>query len=76
MAKHAHHLKKLAEADPHFKALVGKFGMPRATKDCSEMNPGDPCMVTDCVDGKRIVMKCDGSGGCTRYSVEECQSGG
>ena len=66
------HLTKLAKADPKFKALVNKYGTPRGPKDCTELNPGDVCMVTDCVDGKRIVMRCDGSGGCTNYSEESC----
>lgn len=66
------HLTRLAAADPKFKTLVAKYGRPRGPKDCTELNPGDVCMVTDCVDGKRIVMRCDGTGGCTSYSEEAC----
>lgn len=66
------HLTRLAAADPKFKTLIAKYGMPRGPKDCTELNPGDVCMVTDCVDGKRIVMRCDGTGGCTSYSEEAC----
>ncbi len=65
-------LTKLAKADRKFKALVSTYGVPRSPRDCTELSPGDICMVTDCVNGKRIVMRCDGSGGCTKYSEEPC----
>jgi hypothetical protein len=69
---HSRHLNELVKKDPKFKALVAKHGMPRGPKDCTEMNPGDICMVSNCVDGKRIEMRCDGSGGCTDYKVVPC----
>lgn len=69
---HSAHLTKLVAKDANFKTLVAKYGMPRGPKDCTELNPNDICMVTDCVDGKRIVMRCDGNGACTRYSEEPC----
>jgi len=68
---HSHHLKALVKKDPEFKALVAKHGMPRGPKDCTEMNPGDVCMVSNCVDGKRIEMRCKG-GACTDYKVVPC----
>jgi hypothetical protein len=68
------HVTRLIKSDAKFKALIKQYGMPRAAKDCTELNKGDICMVTDCVDGKRIVMRCDGSGGCTDYSEEPCTS--
>jgi hypothetical protein len=76
MAKSTHvtHVNRLIKSDTKFKALVKQYGKPRATKDCTELSKGDICMVTDCVDGKRIVMRCDGSGGCTDYSEESCTS--
>jgi hypothetical protein len=67
------HVTKLAKTDPKFKKLVTKYGMPQAgPKDCTELNENDVCMMTACNNGKRIVMRCDGSGGCTRYSEEPC----
>jgi hypothetical protein len=67
------HLEMLLKSDLKFKQLVEKYGMPKAgPKSCTELEPGDVCMETDCVDGKKLVMTCDGSGGCTRYSEVSC----
>lgn len=65
---------RLIKTDSKFKALTKKYGLPRAPKDCTELNKGDVCMVTDCVDGKRMVIKCNGSGGCDDYHEEDCVS--
>jgi hypothetical protein len=67
------HLMKLTKSDPKFKKLVAKYGMPQTgPKSCTELNEGDVCMETECVNGKKIVMKCDASGGCTQYSEVAC----
>ena len=66
-------IRELLETDREFKALVDKYGTPESVgKDCTELKPGEICMQTDCVDHKRIVMRCDGSGGCTVYALEDC----
>jgi hypothetical protein len=74
MAKaHEAHLVALMKSDRKFKRLIAKYGMPKAgPKDCTELNQGDVCMETKCFKGKKIVMKCDGSGGCTQYFEVPC----
>jgi hypothetical protein len=64
--------KALIETDAEFRDLVKTFGTPRKVADCSELKEDDVCMETVCYQGYRIVMKCNGSGGCVRYSREAC----
>ena len=67
------HLETLLKTDLKFKALVDKYGLPQAgPKSCTELNEGDVCMETLCRNGMKLVMRCDGSGGCTNYSEEPC----
>jgi hypothetical protein len=61
------------ESDNTFRGLVETYGHPAATGgDCSTKHAGDICMESDCVNGKKIVMKCNSSGGCTEYAVVPC----
>ena len=64
--------KALIENDAEFRDLVATFGTPQKIKDCTELNEDDICMETKCYQGYRIVMKCNGNGGCVRYSREKC----
>jgi hypothetical protein len=68
------HVTKLLQSDPEFKTLVAKYGRPRVRGRTSSLgfNPGDICMMTQCYQGKRIVMRRDNAGNCTRYSEEAC----
>jgi hypothetical protein len=60
-------------ADSTFKSLVDTYGQPKTSGgDCTTKQAGDICMESDCVNGKKIVMKCDGSGGCTDYEEVDC----
>jgi hypothetical protein len=71
---HHAHLMALTKTDTKFKSLVAKYGMPQpGPKSCTELNEGDICMETKCFNGKKIIMKCDGSGGCTQYSEVACE---
>jgi hypothetical protein len=65
-------LTNLSKSDAKFKKLVGQYGLPEPVSGASGKNPGDICMETDCVDGKKIVMRRDKSGDCTEYSEEDC----
>jgi hypothetical protein len=73
-------ITKLIETDAKFRALVKKYGRPRvrgskkapASKNVFAKGGNDICMMTNCYRGKRIVMRRDASGGCTRYSEEDC----
>lgn len=33
---------------------------------------GEICMTGNCVNGKQIIMFCNGSGACTRYTEVDC----
>jgi hypothetical protein len=68
------HVTKLLQNDAKFKTLAAKYGRPRVRgpKNALGSNPGDICMMTECYKGKRIVMRRDNSGNCTRYSEEAC----
>lgn len=66
-------MQELIGADPNFRSLVSIYGQPAVTGgDCSTKKPGDICMESDCVDGKKIVMRCDESGDCTVYEEVPC----
>ena len=73
---HVRHIEGLAKADPKLKRLVAKYGVPKpiakAAFAAAAVRPGDICMETDCVDGKKIVMRRDNSGNCTEYSEVDC----
>lgn len=64
--------KALVETNSAFRALVATYGVPHKVADCTELNEDDICMQTECYQGYRIVMRCNGSGGCVRYSREAC----
>jgi hypothetical protein len=64
--------KSLIENDAQFRSLVAKFGVPKKVADCTELNENDICMQTECYQGQRIVMRCNGAGACDRYSEEAC----
>jgi hypothetical protein len=64
--------KNLVESDSEFRSLVATYGVPKKIKDCTELNEDDICMQTECYQGFRIVMKCNGNGACVKYSREEC----
>lgn len=45
---------------------------PAAGVDCLTQPEGTLCAETACVDGFKILMYCDGSGGCSRYFKVPC----
>jgi len=73
---HVKHINALAKADPAFKRLIAKYGMPKPTvmqaHVASLANAGEICMETDCVDGKKIVMRRGATGDCTEFSEVPC----
>jgi|SRR5215469_2473072 len=59
--------------DPTFAVLVHALGIPVAIVDCTTGgHQGEICMESNCVNGKKLVMKCDQSNGCTDYEVVRC----
>jgi hypothetical protein len=64
--------KALIENDAQFRSLVATFGVPQKVADCTELNENDICMQTECSQGFRIVMRCNGNGACDRYAQEAC----
>lgn len=59
--------------DPTFAVLVHALGIPAAIVDCTAGgHQGEICMESNCVNGKKLVMKCDQSNGCTDYEVVRC----
>ena len=75
-ATHVKHINALAKADPAFKRLIAKYGVPKPTVRqahvASVASAGAICMETDCVDGKKIVMRRDAAGDCTEFSEVPC----
>lgn len=66
MALTPEEIDALIRVDPDFARLVQIYGRPTRIKDCTiDGNPGDICMVGNCVNGKRLVLKCDDTFGCT-----------
>jgi hypothetical protein len=67
------HMLHLINTDKGFRSLVGTYGAPvYAQGDCSHASPGDICLETACVAGKKLVMKCDATKGCTEYEEMPC----
>ena len=63
----------LIASDGTFANLVQVHGTPVAVKDCTvDGQPGDICMEGNCVNGKKLVMRCDNSNGCTVYDTVPC----
>jgi hypothetical protein len=59
--------------DATFAVLCHALGIPAAIKNCAAGGqPGDMCMESNCVNGKKLVMRCDQSNGCTVYEVVRC----
>jgi hypothetical protein len=59
--------------DPTFATLVHALGLPVAIVDCAAGGrPGEICMESNCVNGKKLVMRCDQGHGCTVYEVVRC----
>ncbi len=75
-AAHVKHINALAKANPAFKRLIAKYGAPKPTIKrahiASVASAGEICMETDCVDGKKIVMRRDAAGDCTEFSEVPC----
>ena len=73
---HVKHVNALAKANPAFARLVAKYGMPKPTVKqahiASAASADEICMETDCVDGKKIVMRRNAAGDCTKFSEESC----
>jgi hypothetical protein len=75
---HVTHINALAAANPAFKALVAKYGVPKPMAGSTALKPvvtesaNAICMETDCVDGKKIVMRRNSAGDCTEFSEVPC----
>ena len=50
---------------PHFAAAL-------SAPSCAAKRPGDLCSEGGCVDGKKLVMYCDNSNGCTHWVEMPC----
>jgi len=56
---------------------IAKYGKPKAVPgvDCADSAknpPGTICSTTDCVQGARLIQRCDQTKGCTEYEVIPC----
>jgi hypothetical protein len=67
-------MNAMIATDRAFAALVQVHGVPVAVVDCTaaSSNPGDICMEGNCVNGKKLVMRCDQNNGCTVYDTVPC----
>jgi hypothetical protein len=64
-----HEVLSKVDARKHLK--VRAFA-PRLDGGCDAQNPGDKCSETNCIDGYKIVLYCDESGGCSRAVKVRC----
>jgi hypothetical protein len=75
-AAHVKHINALAKANPAFKRLVAKYGMPKPTVRQAHVafvaRAGEICLETDCVDGKKFVVRRDAAGDCSDFSEVSC----
>lgn len=64
----------LINTNPHFRTLVATYGRPKEVGNCGDpaSNPGDICMESDCVSGKKLIMRCNNSNGCTEHDEIPC----
>ena len=53
-------------------ALLEKYGDPIAASDCSTLPPHHICKVYKCISGRRLVLKCNLSKGCTDPEEVRC----
>jgi hypothetical protein len=61
--------KRVAVAE----ANIARYGAQVVNPtDCSFKQPGDLCATYPCVNGKQLVVYCDGANGCTRYYECPC----
>jgi hypothetical protein len=59
--------------DSAFANLVAVHGTPTALADCTAGgHAGEVCMEGNCVNGQKLVMKCDHGNGCTSYATVPC----
>jgi hypothetical protein len=67
-------IKDLMAANAQFRNLVHIYGKPRPVGNCSEpgAKPGDICMEGNCVNGKKLVMMCNKTNGCTLHAEVPC----
>jgi hypothetical protein len=66
-------LQNMAANDQRFADLVNVHGLPVAVVDCANGGqPGAICMQGNCVNGQRLVMRCDAANGCTIYEQVPC----
>lgn len=67
-------LDALINSNMKFKRLVAIYGKPKPVGSCGDpdANPGDICMESNCVNGKKLVMRCDKTNGCTVHAEIPC----
>jgi hypothetical protein len=60
--------------DARFADLVQVHGRPIAVVDCTApvSKEGDICMEGNCVNGQKLVMRCDANNACTVYETVPC----
>jgi hypothetical protein len=56
------------------RANAQKYGRPKNVLDCGDANanPGDICMEGECENGKKLIMLCNNSNGCTVECYVPC----
>lgn len=64
-------LESFINSNNDFKALVDVYGQPKAIGGGCQ-NEGVICMESNCVNHKKIQIKCNKSGGCDDYAVVDC----
>jgi hypothetical protein len=59
----------LINTNDHFRGLVAIYGRPKEVGRCGDpaSNPGDICMESDPQNGKKLIMRCNNSNGCTEH---------
>lgn len=73
MALSKRKLRSMLKKDLVFASLVDLHGEPVATVDCREGgHENEICMEGNCVNGKKLVMRCNKSNGCDRWDVVPC----
>jgi hypothetical protein len=54
------------------RAVRAKHGRALISRDCSTLKPGEICKEYKCVDGYRLVFRCNKTGGCTEAEYVKC----
>lgn len=73
MSLNPQQLQNMVASDQKFADLVDLHGLPVEVADCANGGaPGSVCMQGNCVNGQRLVMRCDAANGCTVYDLVPC----